>query len=337
MKKLTNNFIQFIKEEYKFILVLLLFTLILLYPVKYYIITGGGIKDIGKRVIVDKAYNEKGTFNISYVTELNGTVVSYLLSYVIPSWEREKQEDYAYNNEESLDDINERNIIYLNQSSNNAIYNAYKLANKEVSLLSTKIFILTKTLEYENDLKVGDQIVEVNNKTINELTDIKEEIQSKEINETIDIKIIRNKQNKNIKAKVYKDTDGNKVIGIVATKVNEYKTDPKVNVKFAFNEAGPSGGLITALSIYNKLVKEDITKGYTIAGTGTMEEDGTVGEIGGIEYKIMGANKKADFFLAPAGENYKTAKKIAKKKHLKIKIISVESLEDAINKLNNLK
>lgn len=337
MKKLINNFIQFIKEEYKFILVLLLFTAILLYPVKYYIITGGGIKDIGKRVIVDKAYKEKGTFNISYVTELNGTVVSYLLSYVIPSWEREKQEDYTYNNEESVEDINERNLIYLNQSSNNAIYNAYKLANKEVSLLSTKIFILTKTLEHENDLKVGDQLVEVNNKNINELEDIKEEIQSKKINDTINLKIIRNKQTKNIKAKVYKDSDGNKVIGIVATKVNEYKTDPKVNVKFAFNEAGPSGGLITALSIYNKLVKEDITKGYTIAGTGTMEEDGTVGEIGGIEYKIMGANKKADYFLAPAGENYKTAKKIVKKKHLKIKVISVESLEDAINKLNKLK
>ncbi len=336
MKKLFNNLINFIKEEYKFILVLLLLTITLLYPVNYYIITGGGIKNIGKRVIVDKAYKENGTFNISYVTELNGTVVSYLLSYVIPSWEREKQEDYAYNKEESVDDIEERNMIYLNQSSNNAIYNAYKLANKPVSLVNTKILILTKIIEFDNDLKVGDQIIEVDNQKINELKDVRTIISTKEINDVIDIKIIRNKKEKTIKTKIYKDSDGNKVIGIAATKVNEYKTDPEVNVKFAFNEAGPSGGLITALSIYNKLVQEDITKGYTIAGTGTMEEDGTVGEIGGIKYKIIGANKKADYFLAPAGANYKEAKKIVKKKHLKIKVISVESLEDAINKLNNL-
>ncbi len=337
MKKHINNIIQFIKEDYKFLLVLLLITIVSLYPVNYYIITGGGIKNIGKRVTVDKAYKEKGTFNISYVTELNGTVISYLLSYIIPSWEREKEDNYKYNDEESVEEINERNIIYLNQSSNNAIYNAYTLANKKIDLVSKKHYILTKFSEYDNDLEVGDQILEVNNKKINEILDIRREINKKNIGDTIEIKVLRNKKEKTIKAKIFNDKENDKVIGIVATTVNEYKTDPKVNVKFAVNEAGPSGGLITALSIYNKLVKEDVTKGYTIAGTGTMEEDGTVGQIGGIEYKILGANKKADYFLAPAGKNYKEAKQIVKKKKLKIKVISVKSLEDAINKLNKLK
>lgn len=337
MKKFIRELIKFIKEDYKFLLALLLITIVSLYPVKYYIITGGGIKDIGKRVKVDKAYKEKGTFNISYVTELNGTVVSYLLSYIIPSWEREKEENYTYNDEESIEEINARNLIYLNQSSSNAIYNAYTLANKKVDLISQKYYILTKFTDYDNDFEVGDQLLEVNNKKIKAFTDIKETINSKNIGDTIDFKILRKKKEKTIKAKVYNDTENNKVIGIVATTLNEYKTDPKVNVKFAVNEAGPSGGLITALSIYNKLVEEDVTKGHTIAGTGTMEEDGTVGQIGGIEYKVIGANKKADYFLAPAGKNYKEAKKVVKDKKLKIKVISVKSLQDAINKLNKLK
>ncbi len=334
MKKIIKDTKQFIKEEYIFLIALILITLISLFPVNYYIITGGGIKDIGKRVIVDDSYKEKGTFNISYVTELNGTVISYLASYIVPGWTREKVEDYQYNEEESLEEINNRSLIYLDISSNNAIYNAFTLANKEVNIESKKIYIISRYKEYDNPFLVGDELIEINNKKINNFEEIKEEIQKYKVNDTIDFKIKRNKKEKLLKVKVYKDKETNSnMVGIVARVVYTYKTDPKVNVKFATNEAGPSGGLITALSIYNKLVEEDITKGRTIAGTGTMEEDGSVGEIGGVEFKIIGANKKADIFLVPAGNNYKKAMEIKKKEKLKIKIIPVKSLEDAINKL----
>ena len=68
-----------------------------------------------------------------------------------------------------------------------------------------------------------------------------------------------------------------------------------------------------------------------------MEPDGTVGPIGGIKYKLLGANKKADYFLVPAGDNYKEALKLKKKNHLKIKLIKVKTFKDAINKLENIK
>ena len=47
-----------------------------------------------------------------------------------------------------------------------------------------------------------------------------------------------------------------------------------------------------ALQIYNKLTKKDITKGRNIVGTGTIDKDGRVGDIGGIKYKLRGAVKK---------------------------------------------
>ena len=95
---------------------------------------------------------------------------------------------------------------------------------------------------------------------------------------------------------------------------------------------------MTTLAIYNKLTKKDITKGYIVAGTGTMEEDGSVGEIDGIKYKLKGAvNNKADIFLAPSGNNYKEAIKEKKKHHYKIKIVKVKNLDDAINYLNKIK
>ncbi|UTW69159.1 hypothetical protein KHA80_19045 [Anaerobacillus sp. HL2] len=54
------------------------------------------------------------------------------------------------------------------------------------------------------------------------------------------------------------------------------------------------------MKFYNQLVKEDITKGYHIAGTGTLNEEGEVGRIGGIKQKVIAAERVgADFFFAP--------------------------------------
>ena len=90
-----------------------------------------------------------------------------------------------------------------------------------------------------------------------------------------------------------------------------------------------------ALSIYNKLTKEDITKGKIIAGTGTIDASGNVGEIGGVKYKVLGAIKKhADVFLCPE-ENYDDAIK-ALNGNKKLKVIKVSTLEGTIKALKNL-
>ena len=91
------------------------------------------------------------------------------------------------------------------------------------------------------------------------------------------------------------------------------------------------------MEIYNQLTKKDITHGLKIAGTGTIEEDGSIGNIGGITYKLLGAESShADYFLAPSGDNYKEALKYKKKKNLKIKIIEAKSIEAVLKKLEEL-
>jgi PDZ domain-containing protein len=56
-----------------------------------------------------------------------------------------------------------------------------------------------------------------------------------------------------------------------------------------------------ALGIIDKLTPGPLTGGKQIAGTGTMDPDGTVGPIGGIRQKLFGARHAgARWFLAPA-------------------------------------
>ena len=336
MKKLLEEIINIIKEEYKFILLLIIISIIALYPVNYYITVGGGIKDIGDRVVVEDAYNEKGSFNITYVSQINSTVATYLLSYIIPNWERTKVSDYAYNDEEEIKDIEYREKIELDASSSNAIYNAYKEANKEVKEISHKYLVIAKTKEYKNKFEIGDEIISVDNKSFDDLKEYRNLINNYQEDKII-VKIKRKNKIIELNSKLYLDKETNrKILGIYLGDLHKYKTEPKVKIKFKKNESGPSGGLLTALSIYNKLTKEDITKGYTIVATGTMEPDGKIGSIGGIKYKLLGA-KKADYFLVPDGENYKEALKIKKKNHLKIKLIKVKTFKDALNKLKKVK
>jgi PDZ domain-containing protein len=64
---------------------------------------------------------------------------------------------------------------------------------------------------------------------------------------------------------------------------------------------GPSAGLMFALAVVDKLTPGEITGGKFVAGTGTITQDGRVGPIGGIPFKMAAAAAAgAEVFLVPA-------------------------------------
>ena len=337
IKKFLKSVKDAFMEEWKFILILLLTYIILTLPVNYYIVVGGGISDIDSRIKVEDAYDSKGSFNISFVTELPGTVVTYLLSYVVPDWKRVNANDYKYDEEESMEDIKFRSDLDLKVANGTAIKWAYSLADKKYEEISSEIYVIAVDDNYKNSLKVQDRIISIGDKTYSNLIDYKDYLQTFDVSDTVDIVVERDGKEKKISSKIYEE-DGRKIIGVVLSTVKEYETDPKVDIKFKASESGPSGGLITTLDIYDKLTKGDLTKSLKIAGTGTIEDDGTIGSIGEVKYKLLGAESKdADIFLVPMGENYDTCIKVKKEKKLKIKVIGVKNIEDAIAKLEKLK
>ncbi len=73
-----------------------------------------------------------------------------------------------------------------------------------------------------------------------------------------------------------------------------------IDIKLA-DVGGPSAGLMFALGIVDKLTPDSLTGGRFVAGTGTIDDKGEVGPIGGIEMKLVGArNAGAEYFLTPA-------------------------------------
>jgi len=97
---------------------------------------------------------------------------------------------------------------------------------------------------------------------------------------------------------------------------------------------GSSGGFANALFIYASLIDDDIIKNRKIVGTGTIDEDGNVGAIGGVKYKLKAAlNSKADVFFVP-DDNCLEAKNIKEEKKYDLNIVCIRNFDDAILYLN---
>lgn len=94
-------------------------------------------------------------------------------------------------------------------------------------------------------------------------------------------------------------------IGVVPATVNA-RPESTVPVTVSYGSVGgPSAGLMIALTVYDKMLPGvDLAARRVVAGTGTIYEDGTVGPIGGIGLKVIGAHRAgADVFLAPAANH----------------------------------
>ncbi|MEU5308627.1 PDZ domain-containing protein [Streptomyces sp. NPDC021562] len=106
-----------------------------------------------------------------------------------------------------------------------------------------------------------------------------------------------------------------------------------IDIKLA-DVGGPSAGLMFSLGIYDKLTPGSLTGGKFVAGTGTIDDDGTVGPIGGISMKTIGARSKgAQYFLTPADNCAEAAKDTPSG----LTLVKVKTMDDALGALKDIR
>lgn len=330
---------RILKENYKIIIFLICFTIVISYPVPYYIFTSGGIDDLSSRFEIEDGFKQEGSYNLSYVSELEGNVLTYLTSFIIPDWDLVKVSNYQVNEDESIEELAIRDRLSLYMANEVAIREAYEKAEKEFNILSTNFYVIytDENIESSEKIKVGDIIDKIDGKKITDIEEISSFIDNKNVGDYLNITLKRGEKEIETSVKV-REVDGMKETGIAVYLLHDYETNPKIKIKFSSNESGASAGLMTTLAIYDTLIEEDLTHGLKIAGTGTIENDGSVGEIGGVSYKLKGAVASgADLFLVPKGENYDECMKLKKERNYDITIVAISNLDEAINYLRSLK
>lgn len=317
-----------------YFLILLLIFLMVVTPVNYYITIGGGTMNLDDDIKISGESVSRGSINATYVNSLKGTVFFYLLSYVVPSFDREKVSDSIYK-DETVEDALFREKLYFNSSISNATFVAYSKANKKIAVKNSSLYVLYVDSFATTSLKVRDKIISIDGNDVFDNASFKSIINGYNEGAIVNIKVLRDKKLVDTKTTV-KLIDNEKKIGVYILNDYEYDVSPKVEFDFSGKQSGSSGGLMLSLSIYNKLVPNDITKGYKVCGTGTIDKNGNVGEIGGVEYKLRGANrKKCDIFFVPV-DNYKEVSDIISKKDYGFKIYKVSTFDEALGVLNDL-
>ncbi len=324
---------EFIKNNLKELIIIAVLVALFSIELPFVIYKPGGLVNLNNRINVTDGYETKGEIGMCYVSMLKGKIPFVLLSYIMPNWDLEKSENVTYDGD-SVSETLKKDRIQTQESIDNAIISSYKLTDHKLDITGYHNHVIYVLKDAETTIKDYDEIISIDDIEIKSLAEMKKIINSHKENDVLNILVKRGKKEVLTTSKVFK-VDNELKIGVSVITTYDYVTNPEVKIKTKESESGPSGGLMMALSIYNKLTKEDITKGKIIAGTGTIDASGNVGEIGGVKYKVLGAIKKhADVFLCPE-ENYDDAIK-ALNGNKKLKVIKVSTLEGTIKALKNL-
>lgn len=331
IKRIKKYIINDIKRNYKFYIGLFLIMALFLVRFDYVIYTPGSLENLNDRIIVTPSNESKGSMNLTYVTSIPANIPNMLLSLIIPNWDIESLNNMRVE-DESEKEIENRDKIYLKDTSYDAIIAAFKEANMKYEITSVDVTITYIYNIAKTNLKVGDVIKTINGVKITSFNSLINEVNKYEVGEELIINVLRN--NKIIECEATLVSEENKkMIGISLAELKNIKTNPEVKFVFKNNESGSSRGLMCALEIYNRITKYDITKGDIISGTGVIDENGNVGSIGGVKYKLKGAvNKHAKVFIVPS-DNYEEAISLKNKYKYDIEIIKADTLKNVIKAL----
>jgi len=147
-------------------------------------------------------------------------------------------------------------------------------------------------------LQAKDVLVEINGVTVDSIDALRVGLERTAPGEVAEMVVRRDGTDREVQVRTRTGTDGKTQIGVFIDAAFDFPFDVKIQIE---DIGGPSAGTMFALGIIDKLTPGPMTGSKQIAGTGTMDADGTVGAIGGIRQKLVGARRAgATHFLAPS-------------------------------------
>lgn len=307
--------------------------------------------------VKEDTFEEKGSLMLTTVRVSDASIFSYLLTFFRPYDELHKKSELL-NKGESEQEYTQRQEVNMLSSQSDAIQAAYHKLGIPYHISHDGVVVVQvfKDFPAAQVLKPGDYIVKVGDVEVQDNTDLLKQLKDKKAGDSVNVAYKRKNETRTasiplalLPANEGANQEERKAgLGISLANMQNVKADDEakqVTIK-AGEIGGPSAGLIFSLEIMNKLTPGDLTKGYNIAGTGTIDDKGNVGVIGGIQHKVIAADKAgAEIFFAPkdyaapSGQkinNYTDAVQRANEIHTKMKIVPVGTMDDALQYLQTL-
>lgn len=180
-------------------------------------------------------------------------------------------------------------------------------------------------------LNAGDVITAVDGEDVSEPQQVQDKVRKKKPGEKVTVTYVRGEDGeKDAELTLGANPEDKELPLLGITMTSEPAGD--INVTYNLNDVGgPSAGMIFSLAVIDKLSPGELNGGRNVAGTGTIDENGTVGPIGGITHKIEGARDGgAELFLAPE----KNCAEARKADSGDMVVAKVGTLDDAISAMH---
>jgi PDZ domain-containing protein len=280
-----------------------------------------------------KTYDDTGHLNmttISVVTRL--TLVQALRGWfqhdlaVVPR-------DVIYPPDRSDEEVREEDAEAMKDSQDSAITAALRELGVpgKVHVLVAEV---TSKSPSQGKLKATDELVAIDGATVTSATQLRQLIGRRTPGDPVKVSYLRGGKPGQVTivtgTATEKDGSTRPVIGVQTKERTDYPIKVTISLR---DVGGPSAGLMFALAILDKLEPGSLTDGRFIAGTGTIDDQGVVGPIGGIQQKLIGAKRKgATVFLVPAAN---CAEALSSPPD-GLKLVKVSSLKSALTELHRL-
>jgi PDZ domain-containing protein len=252
-----------------------------------------------------------------------------LLSYWMPNRDTLPR-DLIYPPGKSAEQVEGEQRVMMETSQDNAVVAALRAAGQPVVQRSAVASVTVGSPAY-NKLQPGDLILSINGITVTGNDQAAALIRSREPGSSLVFEVLRDRQRKVVKiARGGNDASG----GLSGITIGDgYSYRPKISFDLGEQVGGPSAGLVFSLAIYDKITPGALLAGRRVAGTGTIDADGRVGSIGGIQQKIAAASSAgAAVFLVPAG-NCDDLTGL----HTDLDLVRVATLRDAVTAVQSLR
>jgi Lon-like protease len=220
----------------------------------------------------------------------------------------------------------------IRDSKSKAAVVALRALGRKVTVQGGGVAIETvNALARSEGLGAGMVIVGVDGTTVRSLEQLRKELARRKAGQSVQLRVLDGDKLRTITARLTTSAQapGRPLIGIAAAGdvAPKVQLPPRLKVTIdTGNLGGPSAGLAFALEIYDSLTDRRLTAGRKIAVTGTIDLDGTVGVIGGMKQKAIGARRSgAQLLVVPQG-NLAEARRWAGK----VPVVGVKTFAEAL-------
>lgn len=320
-------------------------------PLPYYVTRPGSALELGPMINVEGgAKDRQGAFMLTTVRMGEATPAWYLYAKLSPYADLVPKE-YVLSHGETDEEFTKRELMVMKLSQQLAEAVAFREAGYPVRMEKEGVLVMgtIEGMPARGVLQVGDVITHLDGKRISNTQAMLSYLEFKRAGEQVTLTYKREGSEKTatLTLKKLMDESGKETnragIGIRQPE-DAWRIEVPRKVSISSERiGGPSAGLMMTLEIYDQLRKDiNLKAGYRIAGTGTINPDGSIGRIGGVAHKVVAADHEgADFFLAPDDteeglSNYEEAVQAAREIGTTMRIVPVKTVKDAIRFLRSL-